>query len=46
MDPASILEVKQRVRLSDLGQLEKMQPQIMQAVEPGQLLEQIKLLNP
>ena len=46
MDPASILEVKQMVRLSDVTQLELAVPSIMDAVEPEQLREQIKLLQP
>ncbi len=45
MDPASLLEVKQKVRLSDVAQLESALPSIMGAVEPEDLHRQVLLLN-
>ncbi len=45
MDPASLLEVKQRIRLSDLAKLETALPSIMAAVEPDDLRQQVLQLN-
>ncbi len=45
MDPASLLEVKQRVRISDIGHLESRLPGILGAVEPEELRGLVQQLN-
>lgn len=45
MDPVSLLEVKQRIRMSDIGKLEAALPAIMQAVEPDDLRHRVQQLN-
>lgn len=45
MDSASLLEVKQRIRMSDISKLESALPAIMQTVEPEDLHERIAQLN-
>jgi len=45
MDPASLLEVKQRIRMSDVGVLEAALPDIMGSTEPAVLREMIKQIN-
>lgn len=45
MDPASLLEIKQIVRMSDISQLQLVLPKIMDATEPDQLRQQMAKLN-
>jgi phosphotransferase system enzyme I (PtsI) len=45
MDPASLLEVKQRVRMSDIQQLESFLPAILGATEPEELRQHMLALN-
>jgi len=45
MDPASLLEVKQRVRLSDIVKLQAALPGIMAATEPEDLRQRVLALN-
>jgi len=45
MDPASLLEVKQRVRISDVTVLEAALPEIMGEMEPGKLRQKVAELN-
>jgi phosphotransferase system enzyme I (PtsI) len=45
MDPASLLEIKQVVRMSDISQLQLVLPKIMNAVEPDELRQQMTKLN-
>lgn len=45
MDPSSLLEVKQRVRMSDISQLELALPGILQSTEPDDLRTRFQTLN-
>ena len=45
MDPASLLEVKQVIRLSDVSKLEASLPGIMAAIEPEDLRSKVQALN-
>jgi len=45
MDPASLLEVKQRIRISDIRLLEQALPAIMSEMEPGKLRQKVTALN-
>jgi len=45
MDPASLLEVKQRIRMSDIRLLEQDLPAIMSEMEPGKLRQKVADLN-
>ena len=45
MDPASLLEIKQIVRMSDISQLQIALPRIMNATEPEELRQRMAELN-
>ena len=45
MDPSSLLEVKQRVRMSDVGHLESALPRILAATEPDEIRSLVQDLN-
>ena len=45
MDPASLLEVKQRIRMSDVTVLEAALPAIMNEMEPGKLRQKVSEMN-
>ncbi len=45
MDPASLLEVKQRIRISDVALLEAALPGIMSEMEPGKLRQKVLEMN-
>ncbi len=45
MDPASLLEVKQRILMSDIRLLEQALPAIMSEMEPGKLRQKVTALN-